>query len=91
MVRMPPENTDPNSGNLRFPRWQRELEAAILETDLEKLPGRLEAAEAAIFLRSQELVDSPDDHAERQAISLALRALRNLQTERLNYPDWNKR
>ena len=79
--------TSPES---RFPRWQRELEAAVVETDPVKLRRRIEAAEAAIFLRSQELVHSADGQAERQAISDAIRTLRMLQTEKLQYPDWNK-
>jgi hypothetical protein len=88
---MAPEGTNPNSDHVRFPRWQPEFEAALLETDLEQLPRRMEAAEAAIFLRLQELVNTSDSHPERQAISDAVRTLRILQTERLHYPDWNKK
>jgi hypothetical protein len=88
---MAPERIKPNSDRVRFPRWQPEFEAALLEADSEQLPRRMEAAEAAIFLRLQELVNTSDSHAERQAISDAVRTLRILQTERLHYPLWNKK
>jgi hypothetical protein len=88
---MAPEGTNPNSDHVRFPRWQPEFEAALLEADSEQLPRRMEAAEAAIFLRLQELVNTSDSQPERQAISDAVRTLRILQTERLHYPAWNKK
>jgi hypothetical protein len=88
---MAPEGTNPNSDQIRFPRWQPEFEAAVVETDPERLPRRVEAAEGAIFLRLQELASRSDSHAERHAISDAVRTLRILQTEILHYPDWNKK
>jgi hypothetical protein len=88
---MAPEGINPNSDHVRFPRWQPEFEAALLETDSEQLPQRMEAAEEAIFFRLQELVNTSDSHAERHAISDAVRTLRILQTERLHYPAWNKK
>jgi hypothetical protein len=51
----------------------------------------VKAAEAAIFLRQQALVNNPDGHVERQAIDDAMHALGVTQTEKLNYPDWNKK
>ena len=54
----------PSTKNLKFPDWQREFEAALLETDPQKLRERLEAAEVAMVLRSQVLVHGPDGHAE---------------------------
>jgi len=53
--------------------------------------GSVDAAEAALFLRSQALFEDPQGHAERQAISDAIRTLRTIQREKLGYPDWNKR
>lgn len=55
-----------------------------------KLPERIKAAEAAIFLRQQALANISDGHAERQAIEDAMHALGFLQTEKLGYPDWKK-
>jgi hypothetical protein len=78
------------SENIKYPHWQREFEAALREEDPESLRQRVDAAEAAIFVRSQALVDSP--HAqEQQAMSDATRTLRAIQTEKLGYPDWNKK
>ena len=83
---------DPStSQNIKCPHWQREFEAALIEADLQKLRQRVDAAEAALFLRSQALVEYPQGHAERQAISDAIRTLRAIQREKLGYPDWNKK
>jgi hypothetical protein len=48
------------------------------------------AAEAVIFKRLQELVENsgPGGDAERQAIADALRALRVLRRDKLQFPDW---
>lgn len=80
----------PSPQNLKFPDWQVEFEAALLDADPEKLRERLEAAEIAMFLRSQALVHGPDGHAEQQAIRDAITKLRLIQTEKLGYPHWNK-
>jgi hypothetical protein len=83
---------DPStSQNIKYPHWQREFEAALIEADLQKLRQRVDAAEAALFLRSQSLVEDPQGQAERQAISDAIRTLRTIQREKLGYPDWNKK
>jgi hypothetical protein len=79
------------SQNIKYPHWQREFEAALLEDDPQKLRQLVDAAEAAIFLRSQALVESPQGHAEQQAISDAIQTLRAIQREKLGYPDWNKK
>ena len=78
------------SQNIKYPHWQREFEAALLEGDPQTLRQRVDAAETAIFLRSQALVGNAQGHAERQAISDAIRTLRSIQKEKLGYPDWNK-
>jgi len=78
------------SQNIKYPHWQREFEAALLEGDPQTLRQRVDAAETAIFLRSQALAGNPQGHAERQAISDAIRTLRAIQKEKLGYPDWNK-
>lgn len=85
------DDTFPSTKNLRFPDWQHEFEAALFEADPQKLRKRLEAAEAAMVLRSQALVHGSDGHAERQAIRDAIAKLRLIQTEELGYPDWNKK
>jgi hypothetical protein len=79
------------SHTIKYPHWQREFEAALREGDPQTLRQRVDAAEAALFLRSQALVGNAQGHAERQAISDAIGTLRAIQRERLGYPDWNKR
>ena len=74
------------SPTIKYPHWQREFEAALLESDPQKLRQLVEAAEAAIFVRSQALAESADRHAEQQAISDAIRTLRAIQREKLGYP-----
>ena len=59
---------------------------AIDESDLQKLPEKLAAAEGAIFLRWQELSDSHRDHEESEALRQASRELLKIQTERLKWP-----
>jgi hypothetical protein len=75
----------------RFPLWQREYEAAVSEADPGKLLERVHAAEAAIFTRLQELAEDSDNlsrDAEQQAIADALRTLRVLTRDKLQFPDW---
>jgi fatty acid/phospholipid biosynthesis enzyme len=79
------------SENIKYPHWQREFEAALFEGDPQTLRQRVDAAEAAIFLRLQALVESAQGHAEQQAISNAIRTLRVIQREKPGYPDWNKK
>lgn len=88
---MADEDTSPSTRILRFPDWQLEYQAALLEVDPQKLLERVKAAETAIFLRQQAMVHSSDGHVERQAMEDAMGALRFIQTEKLGYPDWNKK
>ena len=73
-----------------YPDWQNEFRAALIELDREKLLERVQVAETAIFNRLQALSQSPDSHAERQAIDDALASLRFLKREKLGFPDWEK-
>jgi hypothetical protein len=81
---------DSPSPGIRYPAWQLEYQAALLEVDPQKLPDRIKVAEAAMFLRQQALANISGEHAERQAIEDAMHALGFLQTEKLGYPDWKK-
>jgi hypothetical protein len=71
-----------SSSALRFPAWQREYEAALQETNQDRLFERIEAAEPAIRIRIHALEHSLDHHAERQAMEEALRVLQSLKQER---------
>lgn len=76
----------PASHSIKYTHWQRELEAALREEDPQLLRQRVDAAEAALFLRSQALAGSAEGHAELQAISDAMRTLRAIQRDKLGYP-----
>jgi len=82
---------EPSPSNLRRPAWQREYEAALHERDPKKLLERVHAVEAAIFSRLQELAqtsENTDHKAEEQALAEALRTLRVLKRDKLQFPDW---
>jgi predicted DNA-binding protein (UPF0278 family) len=74
--------------DLKYPEWQNPFREALLELDREKLQSKMMKAEEAIFQRLQQLAETSDSHAERQAIEDAISALRVLKREKLNYPDW---
>jgi hypothetical protein len=76
------------SSYLRYPAWQIEYHAALLELNPEKLSARVADAEAAIFKRLQALSKSGDAHAEHQAIEAAVAALLVIKGERLAFPEW---
>jgi len=76
--------------DLRFPDWQAQFNGARIETDPEKRLQRVKEAEVAIFQRQQMLVEGIAYPGEQQAIADALRILRDIQTQKLGYPDWEK-
>jgi hypothetical protein len=77
--------------HLKYPEWQKPYEDALLEVDREKLKEKLLKAEAAIFLRLQQLANSPDSHAERQAIDDVISGMKVLKSRQLDYPDWKSK
>jgi hypothetical protein len=82
---------DSSPSNLRYPAWQREFEASLHEPDPKTLVERVPAGEAAIFNRLPELAQtsrSTDHEAEEQSIAEALRTLRALKGDKLQFPDW---
>jgi len=61
--------------------WHSLYQAALFETDRNKVPGLIEEAEKAILARIKELFVSSADHIEEDVVLddalYALRALRN--------------
>lgn len=53
--------------NSKF-EWQRMLHKALIEQDPEKLKERVAEAEAALFLRLQDLAQTHDSSADRVAL-----------------------
>jgi hypothetical protein len=51
-------------GGLTTQSWKDLYEAAICESDLDKLPGRINDAESAIGIRARELFYAVGDEAE---------------------------
>jgi hypothetical protein len=64
---------------LPFPEWQEEYQAALVETDCDKLQKCIAAAETAILSRMQVLAGKGGHERERTAMIDALRALRFLK------------
>jgi hypothetical protein len=62
-----------------YPTWQKDYQDALIEVDRSKLGQRIEAAEAAINRRLQELSQNSNHHTERRVIEDALRSLRFLK------------
>ena|ERR1700722_971857 len=70
----------------QYSAWQNLLQEAANETDSGRLTGKVHAAEAAIFLRLQELSVSPDNKHEFEALQKACEELLEIQTQRLKWP-----
>ena len=75
-----------HSSNLRFPQWQAQYEAALVELNHGKLFQRVTDAEYAIFHRLQSLTSTTDCHPELLAIEDALASLRLLKREQVDLP-----
>jgi len=74
---------------LKYPAWQLPLHDAVMESNLDKLPAKIQHVEALIFERLQQLQTSNDGFVERKAINDALDLLRTVKNNRLEFPDWN--
>ena len=66
----------------RYPRWQRLLEAAIIEFDPVQLCVRLQEVEVAISTRLQEVGSQKGGQDEHQALTKAILTLRVLEKNR---------
>lgn len=65
--------------DFKFPEWEPQYKAALLEVDRAKLLGRVATAEAVIRQRMRAIFGRADGDTERQAIGKALSALRVLK------------
>jgi hypothetical protein len=70
--------------------WQSAYRSALRETDLTRLAELVVLAESAIFLRFQQLGDSPADQQERQAMQDAADNLLPIKTDKLKFPPIRK-
>ena len=68
---------------IRYPEWEHEYEAAVLELDPEKVLDRMTAAETAILNRLHAISQRSDCAGERKAIENAQAILRALKKNHL--------
>ena len=69
-----------NSSTLNLRSWRGLYKAALFETDMSKLPSRIEEARRALVLRSRELfANSPNYDDETESVDNALYALQALE------------
>jgi len=75
---------------IKYPEWQPEYLAAVMEADVAQLPEKVHLAEDAIFRRLQTLTsgDGTDPAEEREALAGAIKGLLVLKTGKLDHPDW---
>ena len=64
------------------------LHEALVEQDPERLKERVAEAEAAVFVRLQDLAQAQDSLAERNALQDASKALLALKRDTLKFPRW---
>jgi hypothetical protein len=74
----------PNNGPK--PEWQQLYEAAIVETDPQRLIALIAAVESALMNRRQELGGQPGHESELQEIKAAGQRLLIIKTEKLGWP-----
>ena len=79
-----------HSSDLRFPEWQPQYQAALMELNHSKLLERVTEAEYAIYQRLQSFAGTPNGQsrfAELMAIEDALASLRLLKREQVDFPE----
>jgi hypothetical protein len=70
---------DSPTPDILYPHWQNEYEAALVELDNNILRERIDAAEAAIYRRLQQLSQDSNHQTERHVINDALASLASLR------------
>jgi hypothetical protein len=70
---------------LQFPEWQTFLLEAILEFDTDKLPLKIQRAEAVIFERLEKIRLGNQSQSEQAAMRDALSVIRRIRKDRLGY------
>ncbi len=66
--------------------WKELYLQALLESDTKKLTGLVQAAELAMALRGQELLNSADHHEECSEMAIAKASLLSIKTHKLGWP-----
>ena len=76
----------PDPQGSRSTAWQELYQAALLETDPEKLRAVVADLDEALFDRGQALHNNNGDDAEHLAIGIATESLLHMKTEKLGWP-----
>jgi hypothetical protein len=66
--------------------WKELFFQALLESDDAKLTELVQAAEHAMVIRAQELLNSTDHHEERSEMAIAKASLLSIKTHKLGWP-----
>jgi hypothetical protein len=72
----------------KYQEWQAALREMRMETDPEKLSGKLQRVESLIQGRLQDLYRKSDGSKEREELKEALFTLRIIKRDKLGFPDW---
>jgi hypothetical protein len=78
----------PRKARVRTSGWRRQFHRAMREPDLGKLTAGVHAAEAAIFLRWQELGEGARGNSEWNAMHAATEELLSIKVHKLKWPDF---
>jgi hypothetical protein len=66
--------------------WKELYQQALQESDTKKLTELVQAAEHAMVIRAQELLNSADHHEERSEMAVATAALLTIKVHKLGWP-----
>jgi hypothetical protein len=66
--------------------WKELYLQALLESDDAKLTELVQAAEHAMVIRAQELLNSTDHHEERSEMAIVKASLLSIKTHKLGWP-----
>lgn len=66
--------------------WKELYLQALLESDDAKLTELVQAAEHAMVIRAQELLNSTGHHEERDEMTIAKTSLLSIKTHKLGWP-----
>jgi hypothetical protein len=66
--------------------WKELYQQALQESDTKKLTELVQAAEHAMVIRAQELLNSTDHHEERSEMAVATAALLTIKVHKLGLP-----
>jgi hypothetical protein len=79
------EHSNISEEQLQFPEWQTPLLEAVLEFDPDKLPQKIQYAEAVIFQRLEKIRLGNHSQSEEAAMQDALSVIRRIRKDRLGY------